>query len=110
MFRETSSAPTIANMICTPAIGLMRQGPPAMDGTIRNRQDFCSDLTVAAERELAAFVVAVGQLFGPEEARQAAEDWLEGLALFDYSSSRNLPSCRQITVAAAQKLACRVST
>lgn len=32
-----------------------------------------------AERELSAFFNAVSQLFGPEQARLVAEDWLQGL-------------------------------
>lgn len=30
-----------------------------------------------AERELAAFISAATELFGPEQARLSAEDWLE---------------------------------
>jgi hypothetical protein len=30
-----------------------------------------------AERELSAFMLAVTELFGPEQARLSAEDWLD---------------------------------
>jgi hypothetical protein len=42
-----------------------------------------ADLMVMAERELGAFIRAVTDLFGPEQARLAAEDWVEELELMD---------------------------
>jgi hypothetical protein len=36
-----------------------------------------------AERELSAFIGAVTQLFGPEEAKLSAEDWLNESELMD---------------------------
>jgi len=38
---------------------------------------------VIAERELAAFIRAVTELFGPEQARLAVEDWVDELGLMD---------------------------
>jgi hypothetical protein len=38
-----------------------------------------------AERELFAFIGAVTQLFGPEEAKLSAEDWLDASELMDSS-------------------------
>src|SRR6266478_3455051 len=42
-----------------------------------------ADLMVIAERELGAFIRAVTELFGPEQARLAAEDWVDELELMD---------------------------
>jgi len=42
-----------------------------------------ADLMVIAERELGAFIRAVTDLFGPEQARFAAEDWGDELELMD---------------------------
>ena len=42
-----------------------------------------ADLMVIAERELGAFITAVTELFGPEQARLAAEDWVNELKLID---------------------------
>ena len=42
-----------------------------------------ADLMVIAERELGAFIRAVTELFGPEQARLAAEDWGDELELMD---------------------------
>ena len=41
-----------------------------------HRNSACAELTTMAERELAALFSAVTELFGPEQARLAAEDWL----------------------------------
>src|SRR3984893_11002714 len=38
------------------------------------------------ERELSAFVTAVHQLFGPEQARYAADNWMEELEQTDWIS------------------------
>ncbi len=40
----------------------------------------------SAERELSAFVTAVHQLFGPEQARCAADNWMEELERTDWIS------------------------
>jgi len=42
-----------------------------------------ADLMVIAERELCAFIRAVTELFGPEQARLAAKDWVDELELMD---------------------------
>ena len=60
-----------------------------------------------AERELAAFIGAVTQLFGPETAKLAAQDWLDEAELADgppRSTSRNW---RAVTMAASARLANR---
>ena len=38
---------------------------------------------IMAERELASFIRAVTELFGPEQARLPTEDWLEESELID---------------------------
>ena len=42
-----------------------------------------ADLMGIAERELGAFIRAVTELFGPEQARLAAEEWVDELELVD---------------------------
>src|ERR1700730_9864256 len=41
------------------------------------------DLMVIAERELGAFIRAVTELFGPDQARLAAEDWVDEVEIMD---------------------------
>ena len=36
----------------------------------------CADQIHLAERELASFIGAITELFGPEQARLSADDWL----------------------------------
>jgi len=62
-----------------------------------------------AEREISAFVGAVTQLFGPEQARLAAEDWLEESELVDSPPRSTSRDWRAVTVAASARLANRLS-
>ncbi len=57
-----------------------------------------------AERELSAFVTAVHQLFGPEQARDAAENWMEELEQTDWISEVQGLDWRAVTIAAAARL------
>ena len=72
----------------------------------------CSELATVAEKELSAFLHAVSELFGPEQALLASEDWLEELELLDWPvehppGSALLP-WRQLSIKAATRLANRV--
>jgi hypothetical protein len=49
----------------------------------RNSNPRCTDLITMAERELSAFFNAVTQLFGSEQAKLSAEDWLHELTEID---------------------------
>src|SRR5437867_723447 len=42
-----------------------------------NHSMTCGDLMTMAQRELSAFIRAVTELFGSEQARLSAEDWLD---------------------------------
>jgi hypothetical protein len=68
----------------------------------------CSDLMTMAERELSAFFNAVTQLFGTEQAKLSAEDWLQELSGID-----GLPASdrgwRLITAKVSTRLASRVN-
>jgi hypothetical protein len=62
-----------------------------------------------AERELSAFISAVAELFGQEQARLAAEDWLDESESMD---SPRRPTSRDwlaVTVAASARLANRLT-
>jgi hypothetical protein len=65
-------------------------------------------LFVAAERELSAFVGAVNDLFDAEQARQAAESWMEELVSMDWPGEDPATDWRRVTIAAATRLASRV--
>src|ERR1700680_2456039 len=68
-----------------------------------------ADLMVIAERELGAFIRAVTELFGPEQARLAAEDWVDELELMDALPGPTRRDLGSVTVAAAAQLARRLN-
>jgi len=69
-----------------------------------------ADLMVIAERELGAFITAVTELFGPEQARLAAEDWVDELELMDALAGPTRRDWGSVTVAASAQLARRLNT
>jgi hypothetical protein len=66
-------------------------------------------LMTMAERELGAFISAVTELFGSEQARLAADDWLDELVLMEPLPGLTSRDCRLITIAASARLANRVN-
>src|ERR1700680_3452494 len=71
--------------------------------TDQERESMAQHLA-SAERELSAFVTAVHQLFGAEQARLAADNWMEELARTDWPSESPLIDWREVTIAAAARL------
>jgi hypothetical protein len=62
-----------------------------------------------AERELEAFLGAVKESFGAEQARLAAEDWLCESDLMDDPPRSTIRSWRAVTIAASARLANRLA-
>jgi hypothetical protein len=69
----------------------------------------CAGQAQLAERELSAFIAAVAELFGPEQARLSAEDWLEESELIDSPPRSTSRDWRAVTIAASARLACRLN-
>jgi len=69
---------------------------------------FYIDETHLAERELSAFIAAVTDLFGPEQARASAEDWLEESELMDSPPQSTARDWRAVSIAASARLAGRI--
>jgi hypothetical protein len=63
----------------------------------------------AAERELGAFISVVTDLYGPEQARSSAEDWLDELESIHALPKAPTREWRLITIAAAARLAGRLT-
>ena len=61
-----------------------------------------------AERELSAFIAAVTKLYGPEQARLSAEDWLDESDLMDSAPRSEVRDWRAVTIAASARLASRI--
>ena len=68
------------------------------------------DLMVIAEQELWAFIRAVTELFGPEQARLATEDWIDEVELMDALLGPTRREWGSVTVAASIQLAGRLNT
>ena len=65
--------------------------------------------THLAERELSSFIAAVEEVSGPEQARISAEEWLDESDLMDSSPRSEMRDWRAVTIAAAARLANRVT-
>jgi hypothetical protein len=73
------------------------------------RDSNCAEQMHIAERELSAFLRAVTQLYGSEEAKLAAEDWLEESAAIDALPRSTNWNWRAVTIAASSRLANRLT-
>jgi hypothetical protein len=71
------------------------------------RNSTCEDQISMAARELSAFIRAVTELFGPEQARLSAEDWLDESERMDCPHRATSRDWRAVTVAASARLANR---
>jgi hypothetical protein len=78
-----------------------------MDKEESFRNSTCEDQINMAERELSAFIRAVTELFGPEQARLSTEDWLDESELVDIPPRAPSRDWRAVTVAASARLANR---
>ena len=78
-----------------------------MDKEESARNSTCEDQINMAERELSAFIRAVTELFGPEQARLSTEDWLDESELVDIPPRAPSRDWRAVTVAASARLADR---
>src|SRR5215213_8278176 len=109
--REAAGLDTFVQLIHTGSSGSIATGRtilPAWRNRGRNMVEPLTDSIAIAERELSAFRTAVGELYGPEEAQQSTEDWLQELESFDGPSAFTGNSWRPITIAAAVRLASRL--
>lgn len=71
--------------------------------------ELTNNLLILAEKELAAFISAVEELFGPHQARQSAFDWIEELELSDWPTEESIPDLRQATLGASARLGASMS-
>jgi hypothetical protein len=68
------------------------------------RNSTCEDRIKMAGRELSSFIRAVTELFGPEQARLSAEDWLDESERMDGPHRTACRDWRAVTVAASARL------
>ena len=67
----------------------------------------CEGQINMAERELSAFIRAVTELFGPEQAMLSTADWLDESERMDRPHPASSRDWRAVTVAASARLANR---
>ncbi|MFZ1010241.1 MAG: hypothetical protein WAN65_25615 [Candidatus Sulfotelmatobacter sp.] len=80
-----------------------------MDSQKQSCNSNCAAEMDIAERELSAFIRAVTELFGPEEAGLSAEDWLDESELTDSPPRSTSRNWRAVTIAASARLANRLT-
>ena len=56
-----------------------------------NQSQAKCNLFISAMKELAAFFTAIDNLFGPEQARRSAINWIEELDSIDWQSEDSMP-------------------
>jgi hypothetical protein len=76
----------------------------SMDAETDRCNQLTSGLLILAGKELSAFIRAVDRLFGSEQARQSALDWIEELGCMDWPSGESIPDWRRVTVRASARL------
>ena|SRR5690348_10899448 len=64
---------------------------------------------ILAEKELSAFIRAVDELFGTEQARQSALKWIEELGGMEWPSGESTPDWRRATVGASARIGALLS-
>jgi len=67
--------------------------------------EHCERQVAEAEKEMGAFALAVGRVWGPEAAARAAEYWVELAEGASPLSVDGRPNWRQLTVLASSRLA-----
>jgi hypothetical protein len=65
----------------------------------------CNEHAQMAEREFSAFISAVKELLGPEQAQISAVDWLDELDLMESQPGCTSRDWRAVTIAASARLA-----
>jgi hypothetical protein len=80
-----------------------------MDAETDRCDELARSFLILAEKELAAFICAVDQLFGAEQARESALDWIEELERMDWPSGESIPDWRRVTVGASARLGALLS-
>src|SRR5579864_1236281 len=69
----------------------------------------CKEQMQMAEREFSAFISAVKESLGPDQAQLSAVDWLDELELMDSQPGTTNRHWRAVTIAASARLANRLN-
>ena len=88
----------------------MEEGEHAMDEHEAFSDSIYAEQTHLAERELSSFIAGVTELYGPEQARLSAGDWLDESGLTDSPPRPELRNWRAVTIGASARLASRFNS
>jgi hypothetical protein len=94
-------------MKALPGIGETDEDPMNTKEWFSN--SICKEQTQMAEREFSAFISAVKELHGPEQAQLSAVDWLDESELMDSPPRSTSRDWRAVTIAASARLANRLN-
>jgi hypothetical protein len=81
-----------------------RQLAKSRNAEASHQPELANVLFISAMKELAAFFIAVKNLFGAEQASQSAIHWIEELESMDWPTEQSMPNWRQATLAASARL------
>jgi hypothetical protein len=84
---------------------LQTAGPIVLGSRDASYKETCERQLTAAEKEMGAFVKAVGTLFGSVEALHAADHWIEIAGRIEAPLIVGSTNWRHITIAAASEFA-----
>jgi hypothetical protein len=83
---------------------MLEKSKMLMDREANSCSQLASGFLILAQKELSAFIGAVDKLFGAEQARQSALDWIEEMGRMDWPSGESIPDWRRATVGASTRL------
>jgi len=89
--------------------GIAETDEDPMDARESFSNSLCKKQVQMAEREFSAFISAVKELHGPEQARLSAFDWLDELERMDSHPGCTSRDWRAVTIAASEQLAGRLN-
>jgi hypothetical protein len=92
-------------LLLVPGIAETDEDPMKTKESFSN--SICKEQMQMAEREFSAFISAVKELHGPEQAQLSAMDWLDELELTDSQPGSTNRHWRSVTITASARLANR---
>ena len=100
---------TIVQLFRVYASGVITPDEDPMNTKESFSNSICKQQTQMAEREFSAFISAVKELLGPDQAELSAVDWLDELELMDGQPGSTSRDWRAVTIAASARLANRLN-
>jgi hypothetical protein len=94
--------------IMVPGIAETHEDPMNTEESVS--KSICKEQTRMAEREFSAFISAVKELHGPEQAQLSAVDWLDESELMDSQAGSTSRDWLAVTIAASARLANRLNS